>query len=286
MVSPTPTSPAFRRPARGAILLAGLTALCLLPIALIRRPRLRLPDWNPAPALAMLATAMLASLLLWSFATTWRFPQAFPDALTLANWQNHTPGREAITTLGLGLATTVLALLLSISHLHAAGRAGQGLRALLHIPLLLPQIGFLFGLQILLLRLDLAGTAAAVILAHLLFVLPYVVFALADPWQALDPRLAYGAASLGAGPLTTLRRVILPLLRQSITAAAAIGFAVSCTLYLPTLFAGQGRIATLATETVALASGADRRIVAVTALAQAGLPLAGFLFVATPLRRR
>ena len=37
----------------------------------------------------------------------------------------------------------------------------------------------------------------------------------------------------------------------------AVGFAVSVAQFLPTLFAGGGRLATLATETLSLAGGGD-----------------------------
>ena len=43
--------------------------------------------------------------------------------------------------------------------------------------------------------------------------------------------------------------------------AAAVGFAVSTAQYLPTIFAGSGRFATLTTEALSLASGGNRRIV-------------------------
>jgi len=63
------------------------------------------------------------------------------------------------------------------------------------------------------------------------------------------------------------------MLLHPVLVGFAVGFAVSVGLYLPTLFAGAGRIATLTTEAVTLAGGADRRLVGVTALLQAGLPL-------------
>ncbi len=56
----------------------------------------------------------------------------------------------------------------------------------------------------------------------------------------------------------------------------AVGFAVSIGQYLPTLFAGAGRVATVTTEAVALAASADRRLIGVYALLQAILPFAGF----------
>ncbi len=47
-------------------------------------------------------------------------------------------------------------------------------------------------------------------------------------------------------------------------------------LGLPTLFAGGGRFATVTTEAVALTAGGNRRVLAVQALLQVLLPLAGF----------
>jgi putative thiamine transport system permease protein len=58
--------------------------------------------------------------------------------------------------------------------------------------------------------------------------------------------------------------------------ACAVGFAVSVGQYLPTLFAGAGRIATLTTEAVTLSSGGDRRILGIYAVLQAGLPLLAY----------
>ena len=63
---------------------------------------------------------------------------------------------------------------------------------------------------------------------------------------------------------------------RPLLAAGAVGFAVSAGLYLPTIFAGAGRVATLTTEAVTLAAGSDRRVLGAVALTQAALPLAAF----------
>ncbi len=141
---------------------------------------------------------------------------------------------------------------------------------------MLPQIGFLYGLNVLFLRLGLSGGLAAVVWAQSLFVFPYVMIALSDPWRALDPGLIRSAASLGAGPGRRLWSVKLPVLLRPILTAAAIGFAVSVAQYLPTLVMGAGRIATLTTEAVTLSSGSDRRIVGVYAVLQAALPFSAY----------
>jgi putative thiamine transport system permease protein len=66
------------------------------------------------------------------------------------------------------------------------------------------------------------------------------------------------------------------VLLTPILTAAAIGVAVSVAQYLPTLFMGAGRIATLTTEAVTLSSSSDRRVTGVYATLQATLPFAAY----------
>jgi len=227
-----------------------------------------------------LSLASLAVLALWSFAGPWRFPDAMPRAFTTTTWDAHAGALAAPfrATVAIGALSTLAALALALLCLEAEARFGltPGARALwlLYTPLLLPQVAFLFGLQVMLVRGGLDGTLAAVIWAHLMFVLPYVFLTLADPWRAMDPRLARNAAALGAGPWRTFLAVKLPVMLRPILVAAAVGFAVSAGQYLPTLFAGAGRVATLTTEAVTLSGGSDRRVVGAYALVQALLPLA------------
>jgi putative thiamine transport system permease protein len=287
--------------AAGAVLLLALVLAALaatrggeaLLLALLRRLAQRGARGGEArlaraaiPALfaLLLATSAAAALLLlaWSFAGLWRFPDALPQNWTLATWIAAAPAlaEPARTTLALGLATATAALLLAIVALEAESRGqARWLRAatpVLCAALWLPQIAFLFGLQILLVRLGWDGALLAVAWLHLLFVLPYVLLTLADPWRALDPRFARTGAALGASRTRTLLALKLPLLLRPLLAAWAVGFAVSVGLYLPTLFGGAGRVATLATEAITLASGADRRVLAAFALLQAALPLLAY----------
>jgi putative thiamine transport system permease protein len=225
-----------------------------------------------------LALASLVVLAVWSFAQSWRFPDILPDRWTDANWLREAPGlaAPAMTTLLVAASATAIAIFLAVlcleNEIRSGHRATKAL-ALLYAPLLIPQISFLIGAQTLLVRADLDGGFVALVWAHLLFVLPYVFLALADPWRALDPRYARIAACLGASPLRVFVAVKLPLLLRPLLIAAAVGFAVSAALYLPTLFAGGGRWTSLTTEAVTLASGGDRRVLGVYAFAQAALPL-------------
>lgn len=224
----------------------------------------------------------LAAMGLWSVAGIWRFPDLWPAQWRFDLWLM--AGGPVLATAGttavIGLASVVLALLLALACLENEAQGG-GRRAtrslwLLYLPLLVPQIGFLFGAQVALIRLELDGTLFAVIWVHAMFVVPYVFLSLADPYRAIDPRLVAGAAALGASPCRIFWAVKLPVLLRPILVAAAVGFAVSVGQYLPTLFAGAGRVATLTTEAVTLSGGGDRRLVGMLAVLQASLPLAGY----------
>ena len=229
-----------------------------------------------------LSVLALIGLGLWSLAGRWRYPDALPQSLTLSTWmrQGEALSLPFWTTLWAGLTATLIALALVLACLEHEQRRGRALSQrglwLLYLPLLVPQVGFLFGVQVLLVVARLDGSAVALVWSHLLFVLPYVYLALADPYRALDPRYDRTARCLGAGAARVFWRVKLPVLLRPILIAAAIGFAVSVSQYLPTLFAGAGRYTTLTTEAVSLSAGADRRVVAVFAFAQGALPFLGF----------
>lgn len=237
--------------------------------------------------LAAAATALSAALIftglgllaLWSVAGLWPFPDSLPTSLTFTTWE------RAIGVLSGPLATTIaIALLSSLTALAIAigllsrredGKADGWLPVFL--PLLVPEIAFVFGLQVLAAMAGFSPSIATVAAMHLVFVLPYVLLSLGPPWRALDRRYEQIASGLGKSPLEILVTIRLPMLLRACLTAFAVGFAVSISLYLPTVVMGAGRVTTITTEAVALSSGGDRRIIGVYALLQALLPFLGFL---------
>jgi putative thiamine transport system permease protein len=224
----------------------------------------------------------LLGLALWSLAGRWRFPDALPQSWSLAQWREQLAAlaQPTWTTLAVGLAATGVAVLLAAGCLENESRRqrrpGAGALALLYMPLLVPQISFLFGVQVLFLRLGLNDGWLAVIWSHLLFVLPYVFLTLADPYRSLDPRYGRIALALGKAPWLVWLRIKLVMLLRPLLIAMAVGFAVSVAQFLPTLFAGGGRFGTLATETLSLSGGGDRRIIGRFGFALAALPCLAF----------
>ncbi|MCR9122167.1 MAG: ABC transporter permease subunit [Phyllobacteriaceae bacterium] len=231
---------------------------------------------------ALLVFGGLGVLALWSVSGLWQFPSTLPDTLSWRTWQRTGPALSGplATTIIIALAATAISVAIALACLQRENETGRtgGNRALalLYLPLLVPQIGFLFGLQLMLIAGDADASWAALILVHVVFVLPYVFLSLSAPWRAYDRRYEAIAAALGASAARSFWRVRLPMLLRAVLVAAAVGFAVSVGQYLPTLLVGAGRFPTITTEAVALGSGGDRRVIGVYAFLQMLLPFVGF----------
>jgi putative thiamine transport system permease protein len=236
--------------------------------------------------IALMIFIGMTILGIWSFAAYWSFPDALPRGFTLNHWQRQLAavGMPFRVTLILGLISTLIAIAIALACLEREARTGKtgGYRSLqlLYLPLIIPQPAFLFGLQMLFLSIGINTSFSALVIVHLVFVLPYVFLSLSDPWRAYDKRYSWAAASMGIGENRVFWRIRMPLLLRPILVAMAIGFAVSIGQYLPTVLIGAGRWPTLTTEAVALASGGDRRVIGVYAFLQMLLPFLGFVCAA------
>jgi thiamine transport system permease protein len=113
------------------------------------------------------------------------------------------------------------------------GWVNLGLMALLDLPS--PPIQF-------------TNTLTAILIAHVFYNTTIVLRMVGDFWSHLDPRLSLAARSLGASPWQALRRITLPLLLPSITAAALLVFIFNFTSFGVVLVLGGPRFATIEVE--------------------------------------
>jgi putative thiamine transport system permease protein len=282
--------------ARGAAAAWALAAL-LGSVALILWPLPRLQVWrqnwtNGArgavpmsgarlglfDALLCIYLAVMLALVVGSVAGIWPFPALLPQVLTGRAWAAVGSSLGTVgTTLTLALGSAVAALAWSMAWLELAPQPWVArLRPFLYLPLVLPPVLWVVGVHGMTLRWGLDTAWAGVWLAHTLAVVPYVLIALSPAYMGFDPRYRQVTASLGKPRHIFLWRVKWPLLRAALAGAFAVGFAVSVAQYLPTLFIGAGRFATVTTEAVTLASGAQRSLVAAYAALQWLLPVLVF----------
>jgi putative thiamine transport system permease protein len=250
--------------------------------AVFHRWRLPLPPNVVWTLILTTYAAVWFALTVGSVSGVWPFPQVWPELWTLGAWQQVASSAHTVsTTLGLGVASASVCLLWSVAWLELAPRRWQqALQPWFLLPLVLPSVLWVVGLYSLALHTRLEGQWLGLSLAHAVMVLPYVLLALVPAYQAVDPRQAALVASLGHGRWVYLLRVKWPLLKRAIASAWAVGFAVSVAQYLPTLYVGAGRFATVTTEAVTLAAGAQRSLMSAYAALQMLLPIAAFALAA------
>lgn len=229
-------------------------------------------------ALTGVYLAVLAALLLGSVLGAWPFPDLLPTQWSLAAWRTLADSLDSVwTTLALGIASASCALLWVLAWLELApARWHARMQTLAYALLALPALLWVLGLHRLTLGFGLDGTAVAVWLGHTLACLPYVLLATEGPYRDFDGRWWQLAASLGQGRWRFLLQAKWPMLRATLAAGLAVGFAVSVAQYLPTLYLGGGRWATVTTEAVALSAGGQRSLMAAFAWLQWLLPVLVF----------
>ncbi|NVD06421.1 thiamine ABC transporter permease [Vibrio sp. JPW-9-11-11] len=238
-----------------------------------------LPGQSIFNLVLLLSLLTVPLLIVWSFAQRWRFPDLLPSQYSVRFWHYEWDG--ILSTLNQSLLIAVIsatiALLLALAaHEYRLRHRWSIPGYIIAIPMLIPQLSVLFGIQVTTLYINSGAYLFWVCWAHVFFAFPYVYLSLDGPWRSFDNGLTRVGLSLGKSPFQVWRQVKLPILLPAVMFAWAIGISVSLAQYLPTLVLGAGRISTITTEAVALSSGFDRRVTAIYALWQALLPLVFF----------
>ena len=127
-------------------------------------------------------------LVIWSLTWQWRFPDFFPAVWTLKLWAKGLVSSfgPVMTTLVTGMAAAFIGLVLTIGCLehdinskkNRTRNYNKYIHYFLYLPLLVPQITFMAGIQLLLVIMKLDGYWITLMWSHLLFVLPYMFIAL------------------------------------------------------------------------------------------------------------
>ena len=150
--------------------------------------------------------------------------------------------RALANSLVIGFASTALATALgtlAALGLSSPAMPGRSLAmGLLISPMVTPVIISAAGMFFFYSDLGLAQTYPGLILAHTALGTPFVVITVTATLSGFDPNLTRAAASLGAGPLRTFRRVQLPLIAPGVISGALFAFATSFDEVVTVLFIG------------------------------------------------
>jgi spermidine/putrescine transport system permease protein len=119
---------------------------------------------------------------------------------------------------------------------------GRGLvTALVLVPLVIPLVVLGISLLLLFHVLGIPLSILTIVIGHVVISLPYTILVLMPRLEQIDSALAEAAYDLGAGPLTTFRRVTLPLILPAVVSAFLIAFTTSFDEYAVASFLAGSR---------------------------------------------
>jgi putative spermidine/putrescine transport system permease protein len=125
------------------------------------------------------------------------------------------------------LIATVLGTLAAIGIWRARFPAQALVLAILISPMVVPVVIIAVGVYFAFAPLGLTDGYLGLILAHATLGVPFVVITVLATLSSFDRTLLRAAGSLGASPLTTFRRVMLPLIAPGVASGAVFAFAAS-----------------------------------------------------------
>ena len=166
------------------------------------------------------------------------------NRFSTAGWTNPcgTPGicDSLALSLRIGVIASLVATVLGTMVAFALGRYRFRGRAatnlLIFMPMATPEVVMGSSLLTLFLMMGLPTGPLAILIAHIMFCVSFVVVAVKARVATLDPRLEEAAADLGANPTQTFLRVTLPLAAPGIAAGALLAFSLSFDDYIITNF--------------------------------------------------
>lgn len=189
--------------------------------------------WGALIALPMVAT------VLYSLATVWR-NKAFPDGYTLRWWADTLREPRVVDALvrsvALAVATVAIVAAITLPPLYWAYVRNPRLRTIMQVsallPFALPFVVLAYGMKNLAQSNDLTRPMEASFLlllaGHVALSFPFFLWPVDSALAAADVRRLHEAAeTAGAGPVTTLFRVVLPNIRTGLLTGSMLCFATS-----------------------------------------------------------
>lgn len=146
-------------------------------------------------------------------------------------FHNHTMIESIWYTVIIALIATIVSVVVGTLASIGLSKSKKILRELVlqinNLPLMNPEIVTAIGFMLFFTSLHVEKGFWTMLLAHIVFCIPYVMLSVLPKLRRLDPNLAEAAMDLGATPSYALLHVIVPQLIPGIVAGALIAFTMS-----------------------------------------------------------
>jgi putative spermidine/putrescine transport system permease protein len=190
---------------------------------------------------ALLLVAILVPLgmgVLWSLvdpSQSWSYPDMFPPALSLHNWGDVFRVTNVLgavqTSFLIAPLATALAFVLSLPTAYLLGRCDfpgrEAAKVVILLPIVLPGMVVALFLSRFFYALGLSQTLLGLVIGHDFLGMPFMLRILTVSFEAIPQDVIDAAENLGAGTLTLVREVYIPLIMPGLFAAAIFTFITS-----------------------------------------------------------
>lgn len=180
----------------------------------------------------LLAPTLIIIPMSFSSGRTLKFPPPgysirwYENLFTSPLWTD-----AAVSSIQIGVLTAILATFLGTIAALGITRgefpAKNLVQSIVLSPLIIPLVIVAIGMFSVFVRWQIAGSLMALVVAHTVLAIPFVVVNVMASLRTLDRNLELAAANLGAGPIRAFRYVTLPLIAPGVMAGALFAFITS-----------------------------------------------------------
>jgi putative spermidine/putrescine transport system permease protein len=236
----------------------------------------------------------LGVLGLYAVSAGWTFPQVVPETLS-PRALNYVIGQVRPVAISLGssllysLLTALLTFILCLWPAQVFARQTFKYKTLLEglllAPALAPAMTFSMGVHFLFIKMNLADHMTGVVLVLTVFTYPYMLRTLVSGYMSFGPEYNLCAKNLGAGPLTRLFRVELPLLLPAAIAGGSVVFLIAFSEYFLVFLVGGGSVPSFAGYLFPFLTSSDRSVASVLTLVFLVVPIVLFILIEATVSR-
>lgn len=215
----------------------------------------------------------ISSLVIWSFAEKWYWPNLLPQKVGLHYWKKIFEG-DMLTAFTNGLKisviTTAVTMFITIPLSYVLARykipAKTLILVLFLLPQAFPQLPIFSNLAVLFYKWNIAAKMPGVVIVHIGGALVYSIWTMVSVFQSIPVCLEEAAYSMGASKYKTFFDVSFPLALPGIIAAALLVFLYSLDEFTGTLVIGAPFITTLPVYMYNSSMGYELQVASITAL--------------------
>nr|WP_312984721.1 ABC transporter permease subunit [Clostridioides sp.] len=234
----------------------------------------------------------LIILFIWSFASSWEYPNLFPSKISLRGFE-YIFNKQNLCILSnsicISLAVVFITILISIPAAKAITlyefKGKKFFELLILSPIIIPLICVAMGIHVFFIKLGIANTFIGVIIINILPCIPYAVRIIADVYVLIGDKFEIQAKMLGASRFNVIKFITLPLLLPGIIGAASMSFIISFSQYFYTMLIGGGNIITYPMVMFPYIQSGDRTIASLYSIVFIIVSIAVLILLESSIKR-